>query len=52
MVDMQLTFKVASGLLLQRCTVALKVEREKHGFLRPRAAIAQHIDNFLLRAAE
>ena len=43
MVDMQLTFKVTSGVLLQRCSVALQVEREKHGFIGPCAAIAQHI---------
>ena len=43
MVDMQLAFKFTLGLLLQRCSVALQVEREEHGFLGPRAAIAQHI---------
>ncbi len=32
MVDMQLTFKLTLGLLLQCCTVTLQVETEKHGF--------------------
>ena len=38
--DMQLTYKVTTGLLLQCCIVTLQVERDKHGFLGPHA---QHI---------